>query len=122
MKTKTFVSVEVAKLLKENGFNDECIAYYCVNKNFEESIIKFIPENYELKISLDGHNEIRTVVNNEFTTSITAPTYFEAIEFLLEKGYLINCNTNKEFVYDDCYFKTIDDALLYVLDELKYVK
>lgn len=116
MKKTLFVSVEIAKLLKEKHFNDECIAYYCVTKNFEESIKNFIPENYELKISLDGHNNICAVFNDLFQVSITAPTYNETIDFLLDNGILINRTIDKKFICNEYYFDNLDSAIIYALN------
>lgn len=75
MNSKFYVSLEVARLLKEKGYNEYCNYYHYV-KNKEERFV----------YCRDARNEDFY----EWTAKIyTAPTLLEAMDWLDERGILI---------------------------------
>lgn len=70
MNAKHYVSLEVAKLLKEKGYNEECYLYYK-----EEDPALYYRELYNR--------------NSERDDIISAPTLLEAMDWLEERGIRI---------------------------------
>lgn len=75
-----FVTYEIAKHLKELGFNEPCFAGYCLDKTFAE------PDN-----------ELNCFRNrNRSGEEISAPLWQQVIDWLREKhGYLIYVRPTK---------------------------
>lgn len=106
MKAKHYVSLEVAKMLKEKGYNEYCNYYHYV-KNKEERFV----------YCRDARNEDFY----EWTAKIyTAPTLLEAMDWLEERGTIIivgwDSRTQKWFFIINrkgdlhvCFYSTIDD-------------
>lgn len=69
-----FVSYEIAKTLKEKGFNEECIAYYLGSLEFRGT-------EHDLVLV---ENEINKLENN-WKTTISAPLYQQVIGWFREK-------------------------------------
>lgn len=88
MITEDYVSFEVAKLLKEKGFDEPCHAYYEDNGTFRESYSAYA---------------IRNITNPCFFGN-TAPTLQMAMKWLREV-YTPNTNIVLDMVGDgvDCY-------------------
>lgn len=90
-----FVSIELAKKLKEKGFKEKCLAYYNgddIEYNFESPMF-----NNEMYIS---HNSYDNLWHRDY---IDTPTIAEALKWLRDEKRIvveINCN------YTD-YFPTI---------------
>lgn len=102
MKTEDFVSLEVAKLLKEKGYHESCNLYY-----YEESRI--------------GDGELCVDWNNKFKFSFSCPTLYEAQKWLIEKGLFIEihyCNGDY-YMYD---ILTIPNHDLIGLSDRPYIK
>ena len=77
MDSKFYVSLEAARLLKEKGYDRECIAYY---QNDE-----FHPYSVDLfKLSINDKNAAPFYMNQ-----YSAPTKAEAIDWLESKGVVI---------------------------------
>ena len=77
MDSKFYVSYEVARLLKEKGYDRECIAYY---QNDE-----FHPYSVNLyQLSINDKNAAPSYMNQ-----YSAPTKAEAIDWLESKGMCI---------------------------------
>ena len=77
MDSKFYVSYEVARLLKEKGYDRECIAYY---QNDE-----FHPYSVNLyQLSINDKNAAPSYMNQ-----YSAPTKSEAIDWLESKGMCI---------------------------------
>lgn len=77
MDSKFYVSLEAARLLKEKGYDRECIAYY---QNGE-----FHPYSVDLfKLSINDKNAAPPYMNQ-----YSAPTKAEAIDWLDSKGIII---------------------------------
>ena len=77
MITKHYVSLEAAKLLKQKGYDRECIAYY---QNDE-----FHPYSVNLyQLSINDKNAAPSYMNQ-----YSAPTKAEAIDWLESKGMCI---------------------------------
>jgi ATP-dependent DNA ligase len=77
MNIKFYVSLEAARLLKEKGYNRECIAYY---QNDE-----FHPYSVDLfKLSISDKNAAPSYMNQ-----YSAPTKAEAIDWLESKGIVV---------------------------------
>lgn len=70
MNAKHYVSLEVAKLLKEKGYNEECYLYYK-----EEDPALYYRELYNR--------------NSERDDIISAPTLIEAMDWLEERGIYV---------------------------------
>lgn len=106
MNSKFYVSLEVARLLKEKGYNEYCNYYHYV-KNKEERFV----------YCRDARNEDFY----EWTAKIyTAPTLLEAMDWLDERGTIIivgwDSRTQKWFFIINrkgdlhaCFNSTIDD-------------
>lgn len=77
MKTLDYVSIEVAKLLKEKGFNEYCGAYYHLNwdEATEEECFEIAP-----------NNDFR---NKDNGYRVGAPTLYEAQKWLRKQGDFI---------------------------------
>ena len=72
-----FVTHELAKELKELGFNEPCLAWYTSTGNFS-----FIHQTEDYT-SLSNNDEL--LVKNADVLSCVTPTYQQAIQFLLPK-------------------------------------
>lgn len=106
MDNKFYVSYEAARLLKEKGYDRECIAYY---QNGE-----FHPYSVNLfKLSISDKNAAPSYMNQ-----YSAPTKAEAIDWLESKGIIIEVlqDYRRRWFYvikevcigeeDDTYFQT----------------
>lgn len=74
MKKENYVSIEVAKLLREKGFNEFCGAYYHLSWRNEATE----DECFEVAPSYDFRN-------SDNTYRVGAPTLYEAHKWLREK-------------------------------------
>ena len=79
MITEDFVSFEVAKLLKEKGFDEKCSQWYVANEPQEGLVV-------------GGFGE------NQFY--INAPTLQMAMKWLREKGFHINASISYDYSED----------------------
>ena len=101
MDSKFYVSLEAARLLKEKGYDRECIAYY---QNDE-----FHPYSVELfKLSINDKNAAPSYMNQ-----YSAPTKAEAIDWLESKGMTIDIhwirfNENRRWNYSIFNCSTCD--------------
>ena len=73
----TPVSFELAKLLKEKGFDTPCINYYTLSN-------EFTPKDYLFTGKADNYNNVKNSVHNNNGT-ISAPTIAEVVMWLYEK-------------------------------------
>ena len=80
MITEDYVSYEVAKLLKEKGFNEPCFYYY------KDKVLMFSP-------FLKGRNSYQT-------DTYSAPTHQMAMKWLREKGFHINAPISYDYSVD----------------------
>lgn len=79
MNTEDYVSLEVAKLLKEKGFREPCNAIYYVNRSGNSSLqIMFCLNEFEY---LSKHND-------GFQYEYLAPSLYEAQKWLRNKHQL----------------------------------
>ena len=76
-----FVSFEIAKLLKEKGFNEDCLGFYSEKYSYSN---KTFP--VKLYIS-EGHNE--TTVIKKVEKLCSAPLYQQVTDWFREKHSLI---------------------------------
>lgn len=86
MITEDYVSFEVAKLLKDKGFNEECWEYYDNNKNFKS--FRIIRCNYD---------------NIPYKDAYIAPTHQMAMKWLREGSAIeisIACFELDSYRYD----------------------
>ena len=106
-----FVTKEVAKLAKEKGFNEWCVAYYSIRYG------TIFP-------NIDGFGNLLNDCDNphEF---IELPTNFQLIQWLEGKGYFVcQAITNWRIYSNDGYirfamaFDTINDALIFALNKI----
>lgn len=56
-----YVSFEVAKLLKEKGFNGECIAYYSIYKDNNASLHRWRNRHTYVNVKNDGYTIVPTL-------------------------------------------------------------
>ena len=125
MITEDYVSFEVAKLLKEKGFNEKCVAYYpqCITP---------------IKLTFGGRVNYNSSNKFKMLPPISAPTHQMTMAWLREKNisiepsvvkphywvytiYEILNNKVKELYNDggfDSYKKAVEAALKYVLKNL----
>lgn len=75
-----YISYEVAKLLKEKGFNEPCFYYY------KDKVLMFSP-------FLKGRNSYQT-------DTYSAPTHQMAMKWLREKGFHINAPISYDYSVD----------------------
>ena len=89
MNAKHYVSLEVAKLLKEKGYNKECYLYYK-----EEDPALYYRELYNR--------------NSERDDIISAPTLLEAMDWLEERGMILflGFNTTHQAWWFNGYHKS----------------
>lgn len=84
MVQEDYVSFEVAKLLKEKGFNEPCTSKYCTGGSFDRSFCHY--KNSE--INKDAYN---------------APTHQMAMKWLREEHnillFILPAQENKKLVY-----------------------
>jgi hypothetical protein len=98
MNSKFYVSLEAARLLKEKGYDRECIAYY--HDNCREVDYSFCGERNS---TLEGR-------------CVSAPTKAEAIDWLESKGIgisIIFCEIEMyEYVVEskDCYYSVVESG------------
>lgn len=88
MSKEDYVSLEVAKLLKEKGFNEYCGAYYHLNWDDmnEEECFEVAP-NHDFRNKDNGYRA-------------GAPTLYEAAKFLRKKGIFIEIIPHYSNKYD----------------------
>ena len=108
---EAYVSFEIAKLLKEKGFDEPTLTFY----------IPF--EDGEVKFNI-GSNEIHYNTLNEYPWIIAAPTHQMACAWLREVhniGIEIRRSPNtmmyRCFVYKDTLVKCITDAIIETYEE-----
>ena len=71
-----FVSYEIAKQLKEKGFNEPCLAWY--EFNYPQYL------HYPYK-SFQSHSVSYDKIYNEYTEKISASLYQQVVDWLFEK-------------------------------------
>lgn len=104
MDRKFYASLEAARLLKEKGYDRECIAYY---QNDEFHPYAF--SRYDL--SINDKNAAPPYMNQ-----YSAPTKSEAIDWLESKGIgisIIFCEIDMyEYVVEskDCYYSVVESG------------
>lgn len=92
LENKDYVSPEVAKLLKEVGFNEECHCYYDTDNGEAKRYFLRIPQD---------HNG-RNLENID-----SAPTLYEAQKWLRNKGWFINVIEDEFFGKWFCSIKRL---------------
>lgn len=119
MKKEDYISLEVAKLLKEKGYHESCNLYY-----YEEERI--------------GDGELCVDWNNKFKFSFSCPTLYEAQKWIRESkklnimvdfdesqlwGYsILKCYDEYSLIASDDLFNTYEEALDYgILEALKLI-
>ncbi len=80
MITEDYCSFEVAKLLKEKGFDEACRAVY------EEEVLRI--------------NTLCDYYNSELSSYVCAPTHQMAMKWLREKGFHINAPISYDYSVD----------------------
>lgn len=85
MKKEDYVSLETAKKLKEKGFNEYCEAYYHLNTDKDSTE----EECFGIAPSKDFKNS-----NNKYR--VGAPTLYQAQNWLIERGYFVQVEAQKE--------------------------
>jgi hypothetical protein len=82
-----FVTFEIAKKLKEKGFNEECLAYYTTEYTLYNNVITLTDDKYlcvsdiDYEESLVSHNSIKYTNGNY----VDAPTISQALKWLREE-------------------------------------
>lgn len=127
MNKEDYVSLEVARLLKEKGFNEYCGAYYHLNWGdmTEEECFEVAP-NYDFRNKDNGYRA-------------GAPTLYEAKKWLIQNNIYVridiygkwfwtikNIKTEKVicslFISYDCAFYSYEEALnAGILEALKLI-
>ena len=79
--TEDYVSFETAKLLKENGFNSKCIAYYLV---FNENIKFYECNNLGQSLPYISNDNWTIILRNPLESGYTAPTLQMVMKWLRE--------------------------------------
>lgn len=79
MNSKFYVSLEAARLLKEKGYDRECVAYYQHGTFYPYTI------NTQRELSITNKNAAPAYMNQ-----YSAPTKAEAIDWLESKGLIID--------------------------------
>jgi hypothetical protein len=119
MITEDYVSFEIAKLLKENGFDEECSRWYVANEPQEGVVEKGFGENQfyinapTIQMAMKWLREMHKI----FITIlfIEDANYFAyTIENLYTKKYL---STSKDTSYNN-YEEACEAALKYSLEHL----
>lgn len=78
---KHFVTYEIALKLKELGFDEECIASYCLFKDKENPELGYAEELYGLVDNQRYNSNTNTIFEGE----ISAPLWQQAIEWFVNK-------------------------------------
>lgn len=106
-----FVSLEVAKLAKEKGFNEWCCSYYHgEQKHLNPHTFE---DNYDIENSLFSNFQYQ------------APTHYQLIEWLSGKGFRLCKPYTKWLMYDSKFnklietFEDINQALIKALNLIK---
>lgn len=98
---KEFVTLEIAKKLKDLGFNEPCFTY-------------FRNSTSDLFFMLNGHNEVSNCYNKEFGLSCTAPTWFNAINWV-RKTYGIHIHI--EWREDNTFCSVVTGEMIEDFDD-----
>ena len=109
MEKEDYVSMEVAKLLKEKGFNEYCSAYYHLNWNdsTEEECCEVAPDN-------DFRNS-----NNGYRAG--APTLYKASKWLRDRGYYVEVGIYDKFEWSYVIYGYDDEMCITMeIAEQKY--
>lgn len=78
-----FVSYEIAKLLKDKGFDEECLYYYFPTGIVGETIYKLLSKEHE--VDLDGTSIDKGYKLGLFQLTVPAPLYQQVIDWFREK-------------------------------------
>lgn len=109
MAPEAYVSLKVAKLLKEKGFNQQCMAFYDYQKALDKDdcdgyVLTFSSESCEFE-SIYITNTILTEYQIEYCTNrflYSVPTHQMAMRWLREK-YNIHISIQPDFPSDKDY-------------------
>lgn len=96
---KQFLPYELAFLFKEKGFDEDCMAYWSSNDIWGNTL-----PSPELCLEGDATNEIIGVMSGEYPK---APTYDQAIDYLLSKGISVQ--------WDAIPYMPFDNFSVYIL-------
>lgn len=125
-----FVTFEIAKKLKEKGFNDECHAYYEPLKHcliFSRVFsTNSLAENYNCVSAPTIEQVLKWLRNNKKTMISILPVAFNEKENKFNKYYCTIYYATKEFVFEsherpdtfETYEECALDAIEYSLDNL----
>lgn len=99
MKKEDYVSLEVAKLLKEKGFNNPCIYFYCEMHDCIEN-------------TLSNSCRFKKVTYKELEDGdLLIPTLYEAVKWLWEKYKLLVMSfLDEPFVEPYVFLWSVQDA------------
>lgn len=114
-----FVTLEIAKKLKEKGFRDKCLAYYDVEDNVgllynTQYTDEVLPCQYTDLLQCHNTGEAETQ-SDDSGFCVDAPTISQVLKWLREeKGYHICIGYDGIYSYDvvriiDCEFAGADD-------------
>lgn len=97
--TYQFVTFDIAKKMKELGFNDECLAYY-----------NSMPDGRNASLIIEKETETTKIVRAKGDILlIPAPLWQQAISFCISKGVLVQENFNGWLVLTEYEGKTIEE-------------
>lgn len=93
-----FVTYEIAKLLKEKGFDEPCIAHYVI----EDSDFRMSSKKIVVLRNLVNSTGILTGIKpSSIECNVCAPFYQQAVDFILSKGVYVGVSDFP--IYNDKY-------------------
>lgn len=107
--TETYVSFEIAKLLKEKGFNEKCHSAWLYNprENNSEYFVEYLAKGIKNNTELEQFNEPDT------DWAYSAPTLQMAMKWLREVHKIDICVCRElEVCSNGVYMDTIRDAVI----------
>lgn len=85
---KIFVSEVVGKKAKEQGFNEECLAYY-LNESYPFNLKSYSLTYRDTSQSLDQIKKQNEDIKNGVIQPFRLPTHCQLIEWFAEKGVIV---------------------------------
>lgn len=108
MREEQFVPYEVAKDLKDKGYNEPCFAVYGYNMSEYESASarERLVQIQEISLTEESNLEFEDLRNSNIGEDISAPLLQEVIDWFEAKGIMIEVKIDQTTYPKYCFFIT----------------